>query len=628
MAIDVREAVILGTVSGLLAAAGAAQAQEQAVQQLSPVVVRGVALDPVDTGDRVWLPVNTSTTKTGTPVLETAQSVSTVTRKQLDEQAPQTVSEALRYTAGVLSDRDSNTRYDSVFLRGFGAFGTATNYVSFLDGLKLPRGQAFAQTSIDPYLLDRIDVLKGPSALLYGQISPGGLVNQVSRRPSDQASHEILLEGGSEGRAQAGFSSAGALNADGTLQYSVAAIGRRADSRYSGVKEGRVGVAPSITWQPNGDTTFTLSAYYQKDPDGGYFNSLYPKFLAPSQYKDDLGRKLNIGDPDFDAFKREQHGIGYQLEHRASSTLTLRSRLRYSDVDVDFRSLQMAAPMTADGIIARQALRSIEHVQGVSMDNQAQFDFATGAVQHTLLTGLDYQYTRSDWRYNWGPAPSLNVANPQYGVPIGALTTIIDSGQTLRQTGAYVQDQLRFGGFRATLGVRHDWTEQDTDNRLGQDVHRPIQRGHQLPRGPVVPVRQWPGAVRQLCHLVRAQRGRGCQRRAVRAEQGAAIRGRAEIPAHRGGRAVHRVGVRHPPDRCAGARPLRLQHAGRPHPLEGPGIRGARPGHEQPGTDRGADAAGHQGDAGRSGREQRQAAAGGAGLLRFCLLYTSPSPRD
>jgi len=468
MAIDVREAVILGTVSGLLAAAGAAQAQEQAVQQLSPVVVRGVALDPVDTGDRVWLPVNTSTTKTGTPVLETAQSVSTVTRKQLDEQAPQTVSEALRYTAGVLSDRDSNTRYDSVFLRGFGAFGTATNYVSFLDGLKLPRGQAFAQTSIDPYLLDRIDVLKGPSALLYGQISPGGLVNQVSRRPSDQASHEILLEGGSEGRAQAGFSSAGALNADGTLQYSVAAIGRRADSRYSGVKEGRVGVAPSITWQPNGDTTFTLSAYYQKDPDGGYFNSLYPKFLAPSQYKDDLGRKLNIGDPDFDAFKREQHGIGYQLEHRASSTLTLRSRLRYSDVDVDFRSLQMAAPMTADGIIARQALRSIEHVQGVSMDNQAQFDFATGAVQHTLLTGLDYQYTRSDWRYNWGPAPSLNVANPQYGVPIGALTTIIDSGQTLRQTGAYVQDQLRFGGFRATLGVRHDWTEQDTDNRLAK----------------------------------------------------------------------------------------------------------------------------------------------------------------
>ncbi|MBB1214071.1 TonB-dependent receptor plug domain-containing protein, partial [Klebsiella pneumoniae] len=136
-------------------AAGAAQAQQEAVQ-LSPVVVKGESADPADSSDRILLPTTTSATKTGTPVLETAQSISTITRKQLDDQAPQTVSEALRYTAGVLSDRDTNSRYDSVFLRGFGAFGTATSYVNFLDGLKLPRGQAFAQAAIDPYLLDRI----------------------------------------------------------------------------------------------------------------------------------------------------------------------------------------------------------------------------------------------------------------------------------------------------------------------------------------------------------------------------------------------------------------------------------------------------------------------------------------
>lgn len=466
MAIDVRDAVILGAVSGLLVM-GVAQAQEKAVQ-LSPVIVRGASDEPADTGDRLLLQTTSSATKSSTPVLETAQSVSTITRKQLDDQAPQTVSEALRYTAGVLSDRDTNTRYDSVFLRGFGAFGTATNYVSFLDGLKLPRGQAFAQASIDPFLLDRIDVLKGPSALLYGQISPGGMVNQVSRRPSDQASHEIQVEGGSDGRAQTGFSSQGALNEDGTLQYGFSALGRRADSRYDGVKESRYAVAPSISWRPNADTVFTLSAYYQKDPDGGYFNSLYPKFLAPDQYKHDLGRKFNVGDSGFDAFKREQHGVGYQLEHRVSDALTLRSRLRYSDVDVDFKSLQMAGPMSAQGIIPRQALRSVEDVKGVALDNQAQIDFATGAVQHTVLAGVDYQHTKSNWQYNWGPAPSLDVANPQYGLPIGPLTTLIDSGQTLRQMGTYVQDQFRFGGFRAVLGARHDWTEQDTDNRLAR----------------------------------------------------------------------------------------------------------------------------------------------------------------
>ncbi|GAA5235986.1 TonB-dependent siderophore receptor [Verticiella sediminum] len=465
MACGIRKAWVLGTLPGLLAAAFGAQAQG-APAQLSPVVVTGVAGDPLSTGDRIYQPGTSSATKSSTPALETAQSVSTITRRQMDEQAPQTVSEALRYTAGVLSDRDANTRYDSVFLRGFGAFGTATQYVNFLDGLKLPGGQAFAQASIDPYLLDRIDVLKGPSALLYGQISPGGLVNQVSRQPSAESAHEILVEGGTDGRAQVGFSSQGALNQDGTLRYGVSAIGRRADSRYSGVKEGRYAVAPAITWQPDGDTVLTLSAYYQKDPDGGYFNSLYPTFLAPPRYQGMLGRKLNIGDPAYDAFEREQRGVGYQFEHWVNDGLILRSRLRHADVDVDFQSLQMAAPLAADGTIARQALRSIEDVQGVSMDNQAQFDLSLGTVRHTVLTGLDYQHSRSNWQYNWGPAPALDVTNPQYGMPVGSLTTIIDSGQKLRQTGVYVQDQIQFGGLRATLGARRDWTRQDTDNRL------------------------------------------------------------------------------------------------------------------------------------------------------------------
>lgn len=104
--------------------------------------------------------------------------------------------------------------------------------------------------------------------------------------------------------------------------------------------------------------------------------------------------------------------------------------------------------------------------QGSFFDNQAQFDFKTGAIEHKLLTGIDYQNSKSDWEYQFGSAPSLDVTNPVYGLPIGPLTPIINSGQKLRQTGIYAQDQLSFGGFRAVLGVRHDWTEQNTDNRL------------------------------------------------------------------------------------------------------------------------------------------------------------------
>ncbi len=126
---------------------------------------------------------DSASTKTETPLIETPQSVDVITRKQLDDQNPQTVGNALQYTAGVFTP-DATNRFDGLFLRGFGGFGTATTFVGFLDGLRLPRGQAFGQFQIDPFLLERIDVLKGPSAVLYGQVSPGGLVNMVTASPA------------------------------------------------------------------------------------------------------------------------------------------------------------------------------------------------------------------------------------------------------------------------------------------------------------------------------------------------------------------------------------------------------------------------------------------------------------
>ena len=429
MAVGASRVVLFGTTS-LFALLAPAAAQEQPTQ-LEKIVVEGESGSPATTTDRVLQKSATTATKTGTPVAETPQSVTTITRKQIDEQNPQTVGEALRYTAGVLSDRDSNSRYDSIFLRGFGSFGTATSYVNYLDGLKLPRGQAFAQSAIDPYLLDRIDVLKGPSALLYGQVSPGGLVNQVSRMPSAQPFNEVRIEGGTDGRLQSGLTSSGPLTQDESLQYGISAVGRLSGTRYEDVDEKRFAVAPVISWRPDADTTLTISGYYQNDPEGGYFNSLYPSFLAPGAYKALLNRDLNIGDPSFDAFKRKQYGIGYRFEHRFDEAVTVRSSLRYSHVDTDFQSLQMAGPLDANGLIPRQALRSIEDVGGVSVDNQAEFHFDTGTIQHTVLAGIDYQNVGSDWEYRYGSAPPLDVVNPVYGQPIGPLTTIINNGQTV-----------------------------------------------------------------------------------------------------------------------------------------------------------------------------------------------------
>lgn len=436
-------------------------AAQESSTQLAPIVVQGATSDS-DTSTKTLAKSTRSATKTDTPVLETPQSVTTVTRKQIDEQNPQTVSEALRYTAGVLSDRDTNSRYDSVFLRGFGNFGTATNYVSYLDGLKLQRGQAFATPSIDPFFLDHIDVLKGPSALLYGQISPGGLVNQVSREPSSVPSNELRVEGGTNGRFQSGLFSTGPITSDGTWQYGVSVVGRTSGTRYDHVDEKRIGVAPSLKWEPDKDTSLVISGYYQRDPEGGYFNSVYPTFLAPGNLSRFLGPKFNIGDPSYDSFERKQYGAGYRFEHSFNDQVTVRSNFRYSGVDTDMQSLQMNGPMSATGIIPRWAVHSIEEAKGFSFDNQAEFKFDTGAVKHTLLAGIDLQHTDSSWKYLIGGATPIDVTNPVYGQPVGPFMTYYNNDQSLRQTGVYLQDQIELDRLRAVFGVRHDWADQDT----------------------------------------------------------------------------------------------------------------------------------------------------------------------
>lgn len=430
---------------------------------LPPVRVEGEAI-PRSTADGYAVPTATSATKTNTPVIDTPQSVTTIPRRQLDDQNPQTVRDALNYTPGVLSGIDATNRYDSVFMRGFGGFGLSTEVVDFLDGLKLPRGQAFALPSVDPFLLDRIDVLRGPSALLYGQTSPGGLVNQISRAPSARPYNEARIEGGSYGRVQGGFTSQGALDEGGIWRYSFSAIGRAAGTRYDDVDERRLGVAPALTWAPSADTRLTLQGFYQTDPKGGYFNSIYPRSLAPAPFGGHLDRNFNVGDPTFDRYKRKQYALGYSFEHRFNDVVSLASTLRYAAIDLDLQGIQMAAPVTGGGILPRQAARSIEDVGGIATDNHAQINFATGSVNHQALVGVDFQHAVSNWDYRFGAAPPLDVTNPLYGVAIGPLARVIDNRQTLRQIGVYVQDQLSLGGLRVVLGVRYDWTEQTTEN--------------------------------------------------------------------------------------------------------------------------------------------------------------------
>ncbi|MDV2079697.1 TonB-dependent siderophore receptor [Marinobacter xestospongiae] len=449
-------------ITAMVFSALAVTAEASEGQPLGTIVIEA---DVLDTSNTYLLPEMRSATKTDTEVSETPQALTVLTRKQFDDQNTQTVGQALRYTAGVLSEIDSSTRYDSVFLRGFGAFGTDTQFVSFLDGLRLPRGQGFAQTAIDPFLLDRVDVLKGPSSLIYGQTSPGGLVNMVSRNPDGSDGGEVRLEYGTDQRLHLGVDLHGLANSSGTLQYSVAAMGRKSNARYAGVEEQRNAIAPVLVWQPTDRTRLTVGGYWQRDPEGGYFNSIYPAGLTP-RYADALTRELNVGDPGFESFNREQWGLFTGLEHGFTPALTLRSKVRLSSVNADFLGMQIAGAIDTNGNLPRQALKSYEDVRGLAWDTNFEYRVETGLVTHRILTGIDLLWNQSNWQYFGGAAPDLNVLDPVYSGDAGPFSQFIGNRQRHRQGGVYLNDQLSVGNLKAILGARHDWIESQTQNRL------------------------------------------------------------------------------------------------------------------------------------------------------------------
>lgn len=436
-------------------------------------------IDVQATAWRSWSPISgyvapltTTGTKTDTPLIEAPQSVGVVTRDQMDHQGARTVSEALRYTAGVLPEVRPSARYDSVYVRGFGGQGASAAYVSFLDGLRMQRGVSFAVPNVDPWLLERIEVLRGPASVLYGQTGSGGLVNLVSRRPVETSGGEVRLEAGTNAFAQAAFDMGGRLTEDGTFLYRLTGISRSGQTQYDHNEEQRIAIAPALTWRPSDNTTLTLLGSYQDDPESGFYNFVPATGTVLASPFGRLHSNFFGGDPGWNRFSRRQVSIGYQFEHRFDNVWTVRQNFRYQHIDSDFRAVS-GRTVTGGRTLLRSASRSIEHADTIALDNQVQASFATGAAQHTLLAGIDWSWGYSKRRMGSATAPSLDLFSPVYYVPIPALN-LATTTQDQDQFGIYLQDQIALGRWRFNFGIRQDWatTEQtalSTGTRTSQD---------------------------------------------------------------------------------------------------------------------------------------------------------------
>lgn len=403
-------------------------------------------------------------TKTSTPLRKTPQSISVITREQMDDQAAASVADALSYSSGVLTNyRGNSNRNDEIIARGF-------RYApKFLDGLSYGlSGQAGAAGQIDPWLLERVEMIHGPASVLYGQVNPGGIVAMTSKRPTAQSIHKVQLSTGNQHLGEAAFDFGGKLNDDNTLFYRLNGIASTKHEFVKDNKQQRMAIAPAITWLPNADTSFTLLTMYQNEPKAGYRNFLPASGTLKENSAGYIPYDFNVSDPSFNEAKREQTSIGYIFEHNLNDNLSFTQNLRYSNMDESYKYLVYTFDADNDHSINRRPQHDKIKSKELGLDNQLKATFETGNIAHTVLGGLDYKWSDVDNKL-WldrGDQYILDWANPtRISINESDLTLTTSTRKKLDQVGVYLQDQLEWNQWNLLLSGRHDWSEVRTQDR-------------------------------------------------------------------------------------------------------------------------------------------------------------------
>lgn len=406
--------------------------------------------------------------KTSTPLRQIPQSVAVVGAEQIRDQKPATFDQIFRYTPGVLGEQfGGDTRNDWFILRGFRAQQDAF----FLDGLSL-FSTAFATWKLQPFALERVEVLRGPSSVLYGGGSPGGIVNAVSKLPTAEPVRyiETGINNFGNGYLTFDFGDRAVLPpGSGTLDYRFAGVVKGGGTQVDFTQDNSYYLAPSFTYRPDADTRFTLLAQVSHDQTNG--NNWLP--YVGSVTSAPFGRissKLFTSEPGQDFVRRDQAMIGYQFEHDFSNGLTFRQNARYAKVNVNINSYIGAGwdGPPANATLARYRFLANDSAALGQVDNQLEGRFNTGFVSHKVLFGVDYKnYRIDDWQASGFPAGSLNVLSPVYENYVPVSPPYLNRVLEQQQLGAYLQDQMTIDRLTLVLSGRNDTVSTQQFDRQG-----------------------------------------------------------------------------------------------------------------------------------------------------------------
>ncbi|MEE4463144.1 TonB-dependent siderophore receptor, partial [Azotobacter chroococcum] len=415
-----------------------------------------------------------------TPLNEIPRSVSITTEQQMRDRNVGTISDALHYTAGVQADVfGQDNRGDWFIIRGF----SQGNNGLYRDGNRV-HSDGYFRWQIDPFMLERVEVLKGAASVLYGQNPPGGVVNMVTKRPTATSFGEIGVEYGSFDHKQTTLDMGGPLDDAGRILYRITALSRDNGNQVDHVNEERMLFAPSLTFNFTDDTALTLRASMQRDNSDPTMQFLPSEgtriHTANGQIHDDVA----LGDPNYEKFERDQYTFGYDFQHRFNDAWSFQQNLYYGHMDLEYRHMYFAGYQ--DDFVPgsdpdrRQLLRGLSDADGqsdsLSVDNRLLYKWEGDRLKSTLLMGLDYQKLDLDNKRYDDPVvfEPIDIYNPSYGGTITLvdwdLNPLTEGRQDYRtrfdQFGLYLQEQLKIDDHWVfLLGGRYDKARADLDNR-------------------------------------------------------------------------------------------------------------------------------------------------------------------
>jgi catecholate siderophore receptor len=410
-------------------------------------------------------------TKTATPLRDVPQSVEIINRQLLDSQAVRTMQDAL-YNVTAVSVAQGEGRRDQFFIRGFSAIGD-----QFIDGVRDD-----APYYRDLSNIEQIEVVKGPSAVLFGRGSSGGIINRTTKKPS------VF---GRVGSAEINFGTYGLKR--GMFDFGQPILKEKLAFRFVGSYEkagsfrhyffqDRYNIAPSLLWKPTEKTDITFQFEYLKDervPDRGI-----PSFR---------GRPIDVpigtyyGSPDLDVYNNKVNSQALRFEQQLSNFWTIRNIFRRTSYDTIYYNtfangicLQVSPASCATNIAANvdgndsrlRVLRS-QYNENFAQENYFNQTEAVGIVnsfgiQHTILAGIEFGWQdKNSVFYRNGSASPVTFQNPVLTPSVNNGIATTNNNFKGRVFAVYLQDQISFNkNWKALIGARYDNFRQKLDDFL------------------------------------------------------------------------------------------------------------------------------------------------------------------